>query len=154
MYLVAGQLARRCLAGSLTLCLALACVGPSVAIACEGASEEITTELEEGGGTIESSFRFPAGAPPMPPLDWTIENGNTTRELTLGVLTLGGPQASDYSKNNGCNNARLEPKRPGNRDECIEVIKLERETGRSAEVTGEGTYTGGARVRYRLNLSH
>jgi hypothetical protein len=41
MYLVAGQLARRFLAISLTLCLALASIAPGVAIACEGVDIEV-----------------------------------------------------------------------------------------------------------------
>jgi hypothetical protein len=136
----------------LLLCIGLISTAPSIALACEGAAEEKTLELSEGKLPFEQSFKFPAGAPPKPPLDWKIENVGPTNEVTLGVLALGGANAADYAENGGCDNAKLKPLAINS---CTDVIKLEKETGKAAEITGEGTYANsGFKAKFKLNLSH
>jgi hypothetical protein len=128
--------------------IALSTLVPGAALACEGVSEE-TLEITNGEAIFEQSFKFP-GAPPET-LEWSIDNGDATEEVTLGTLALGGANAADYKENGGCNGAKLMPKKT---NKCTDVIKFEKEPGTEASVTGSGTYTNGKKVTYKLNLKH
>jgi hypothetical protein len=62
MFLVIWQLARRGLAVGMSLCLALAYIGPSVAVACEGAGEETLPRLvNTKGEKLQRGFTIRSG---------------------------------------------------------------------------------------------
>jgi hypothetical protein len=130
------------------VCIIGGTFAPTVVSACEGGGEE-TEELLNAKATFEEKYKFP-GAPPET-LNWNIYNGDATEEVTLGVLTLGGTDAADYSENNGCDNAKLKPKIA---NKCTDVITFNKLPGTVAIVTGSGTYTNGNKVTYELKLSH
>jgi hypothetical protein len=123
------QQARRLLAVGLSSCLALASVGPSVAVACEGSGEEqrisITNFAWSGGGRCPEEARKVVFTALRQWCEYEVKNANAAEEVKITEL---GQRFSAACEERGvlCLGFKL----PANEPECKRNLRLAAKGGK------------------------